>query len=99
MSVFTREGEDMTHEEFLKQQIAERLSQLDLEILEFRAQGRIALTYEDMKVRYGVGTNKARSIIRGIRSICGGGKLGEGKVLPSEVRYWESQVDMRVVRL
>ena len=65
MSVFTREGEDMTHEEFLKQQIAERLSQLDLEIFEFRAQGRIALTYEDMKVRYGVGTNKARTKFAG----------------------------------
>lgn len=77
----------------------ERLTALDVEIREFREQGRIALTYEDIQVRYGVGIVKAREIIRGIRSVCGGGKLGEGKVLPSEVRYWESLVDTRQVRL
>ena len=49
--------------------------------------------------RYGVGIGKARSIIRGIRSVCGGGKLGEGKVLPSEVIYWENLIDQRKVRL
>ena len=79
--------------------IERRLTALDIEIREFRAQGRIALTYEDIMERYGVGINQARSIIRGIRSVCGGGKLGVGKVLPSEVRYWESLVDQRQVRL
>ena len=76
-----------------------RLTALDVEIREFRAQGRVALTYTDIMERYGVGVSKARSIIRGIRSVCGGGKLGEGKVLPSEVIYWESLVDNRTVRL
>lgn len=99
MKLIIKEGDGMTHVEFEQKQSKERLSALDVEIREFRAQGRVALTYEDMKVRYGVGTNKARGIIRGIRQICGGGKLGEGKVLPSEVLYWESQVDMREVRL
>lgn len=79
--------------------IERRLTALDIEIREFRAQGRIALTYEDIMERYGVGINQARNIIRGIRSVCGGGKLGVGKVLPSEVRYWESLVDQRQVRL
>lgn len=79
--------------------IEQRLSALDIEIREFRAQGRIALTYPDIMERYGVGIGKARGIIRAIRSVCGGGKLGEGKVLPSEVIYWESLVDARRVRL
>ncbi len=76
-----------------------RLTALDVEIREFRAQGQIALTYEDIMVRYGVKETKARAILRAIRSVCGGGKLGEGRVLPSEVIYWESLVDARKVRL
>lgn len=76
-----------------------RVSALDIEIKEFRLQGCIALTYKDIMNRYGVGTGKAREIIRGIRSVCGGGKLGEGRVLPTEVLYWESLVDTRTVRL
>ena len=76
-----------------------RMTALDIEIKEFRAQGRIALNYEDIMMRYGVGSGKARDIIRGIRTICGGGKLGSGKVLPAEVLYWESLVDTRKVRL
>lgn len=76
-----------------------RMTALDIEIKEFRAQGRIALNYEDIMMRYGVGPGKARNIIRGIRTICGGGKLGSGKVLPAEVLYWESLVDARKVRL
>ena len=89
----------MTHTEAMMERSAERLTALDVEIREFRAQGRIALTYADMMERYGVGVSKARNIIRGIRSVCGGGKLGEGRVLPSEVLYWESLVDARQVRL
>ena len=77
----------------------EKLTALDVEIREFREQGRIALDYKDIQARYGVGIGKARGIIRGIRSVCGGGKLGEGRVLPSEVIYWESLVDTRRVRL
>ena len=76
-----------------------RLSTLDLEIREFREQGRIALNYKDIMRRYAVGKDKAYSIIRGIRSVCGGGKLGSGKVLPSEVFYWESLVETKKVRL
>ncbi|MBP3376225.1 MAG: hypothetical protein J6L83_05630 [Clostridia bacterium] len=89
----------MTHVEFLQKQSEQRLTLLDVEIREFRAAGRIALTYEDMMVRYGVGIVQARNIIRAIRSKCGGGKLGGAKVLPSEVLYWESLIDMREVRL
>lgn len=77
----------------------ERLTALDIEIRELREQGRIALDYKDIQARYGVGITNAREIIRGIRSVCGGGKLPTGKVLPSEVKYWESLVDKRTVRL
>ena len=74
-----------------------RMTALDIEIAEFRRQGRVALTYEDIMERYGIGQAKAYQIIRSIRSVCGGGKLGQGKVLPSEVRYWESLVDTTFV--
>jgi hypothetical protein len=77
----------------------ERLTALDIEIRELREQGRIALDYKDIQARYGVGITNAREIIRGIRSMCGGGKLPTGKVLPSEVKYWEGLVDKRTVRL
>ena len=76
-----------------------RLTELDIEIKEFRAQGKVALNYKDIMARYGVGRTRALEIIRGIRSVCGGGKLGSGKVLPSEVVYWESLIDKRMVRL
>lgn len=77
----------------------ERLTALDIEIRELREQGRIALDYKDIQARYGVGITNAREIVRGIRSVCGGGKLPAGKVLPSEVKYWEGLVDKRTVRL
>ena len=89
----------MSYIDILKDESQERLTALDIEIREFREQGQIALTYPDIMTRYGVGENRARGIIRGIRSVCGGGKLGAGKVLPSEVAYWESLVDTRKVRL
>ena len=41
--------------------------------------------------RYDVGLNKALDIIRVIRETCGGGSLPAGKVLPSEVAYWENK--------
>ena len=89
----------MTYKEQLVEESIEQMTALDIQIREFREQGRIALAYPDIMERYGVGIGKAREIIRGIRSVCGGGKLGEGKVLPSEVLYWESLVSTRRVRL
>lgn len=76
-----------------------RVAELDIQIREFKAQGQIALTYKDMMVRYGVKETKARAILRAIRSVCGGGKLGQGRVLPSEVLYWEGLVIKANVRL
>lgn len=76
-----------------------RVTELDVQIREFKAQGQIALTYKDIMVRYGVQETKARAILRAIRSVCGGGKLGQGRVLPSEVVYWESLVVKKTVRL
>lgn len=99
MSHFIKVGDGMTCVERLQQESEQRLTALDVEIREFRAEGCVALTYEDMMVRYGVGIVQARNIIRAIRSKCGGGKLGGAKVLPSEVLYWESLIDMREVRL
>ena len=76
-----------------------RLTELDIQIREFREQGRVSLNYEDIMRRYAVGRTRALEIIRGIRSVCGGGKLGSGKVLPSEVLYWESLIIKKNVRL
>jgi flagellar biosynthesis/type III secretory pathway protein FliH len=56
------------------------------------------LDVNDIMERYGVGINKAHQILRGIRSVCGGGKLdSNGRVLVAEVKYWESLVDTRYV--
>lgn len=52
----------------------------------------VCLDVEGLMERYGVGRNKALELMRCIRSTCGGGKLGAGKVLMSEVRHWESIV-------
>ncbi|MBE6547953.1 MAG: hypothetical protein E7667_03620 [Ruminococcaceae bacterium] len=79
------------------EQMERRMTALDVEIAEFRGQGQVALTCADIMKRYCVGQAKAYQIIRAIRSVCGGGKLGQGKVLPSEVRYWESLVDTTFV--
>ena len=76
-----------------------RITELELQVKELRAQGRVAFDYKDIMVRYGVGEGKARGIIRGIRSVCGGGKLGSGKVLPDEILYWESLIEKKFVRL
>ena len=89
----------MCYKQQLIEESEERITSLDIQIREFREQGRVALTYKDIMARYGVGVSKARGIIRGIRSVCGGGKLGGAKVLPSEVLYWENLVDARRVRL
>ena len=49
--------------------------------------------------RYGgIGEAKARSILEGVRHVCGGGKIGLAtKVLKSELEYWESIVDKQFV--
>ena len=89
----------MTCVELLAKESEEQLTAIDVEIREFREQGRVALNLEDIMVRYDVGTVQARDIIRSIKSVCGGGKLGAGKVLPAEVVYWESLIDTRKVRM
>ena len=66
------------------------LSALDREIREVRAAAKVVIRYQDIMERYGVGIVKARNIIREIRKTCGGGKLGAGMVLPSELEYWET---------
>ena len=63
---------------------------LDREIREAREAAKTAIRYTDIMERYGVGIVKARNIIRDIRRTCGGGKLGAGMVLPSELEYWEN---------
>ena len=49
--------------------------------------------------RYGgkIGINKAYQIIHAVRQVCGGGKLGSGLVLVSELEYWESLVNKEFV--
>ncbi len=80
-------------------ELDQKIKDLNKEIREFQGEGKIALEVEDIMERYHVGRARAYDIIRGIRSVCGGGKLGEGKVLPTEARYWESLVETRKVRL
>lgn len=47
------------------------------------------LTTQDVAQRYGVCLKKAQEIIRGCEYLNGGLLLGKGKVLPSELKYWE----------
>lgn len=52
------------------------------------------LSLNDVQERYKVGLNKAHEIIRAIRHVSNGGKLGcSSLVLLSEAEYWESLVD------
>lgn len=49
---------------------------------------------KDIMERYDISQNKAYEILQAIRQLCNGGKLGAGaKVLPSELKYWESTVE------
>ncbi|MBQ7347760.1 MAG: hypothetical protein IJW55_07370 [Clostridia bacterium] len=66
------------------------MTALDREIRETREAVKTAIRYPDIMERYGVGIVKARNIIRDIRRTCGGGRLGAGMVLPSELEYWET---------
>ena len=46
---------------------------------------------QDIKERYDIGINAAYEIIKKVKRVCGGGKLGPAKVLPSELAFWESR--------
>lgn len=59
----------------------------------FKKESKKTLNAEDIAERYGVGINKAKSILRDIRRVCNGGKINDSKVLPAEADYWESLVD------
>lgn len=53
---------------------------------------------EAIAKRYDIGINAARDVLKGIRHVCNGGKLGScSKVLVSELKYWESLVDKQYV--
>lgn len=66
---------------------------------ELQEEKRAALTFRDIMARYGCGESSARNIIRSIRAACGGGLLPRGKVLASELHYWESNPKKEQVRL
>ena len=57
------------------------------------------LTVENVSERYGgISKAKAYEIMRGVRHVCGGGKLGhDGMILRAELEYWESIVDKRYI--
>lgn len=69
-----------------------------MSIEDYIAEKKTALTAADIMKMFGVGRNKAYGIIRQIRCECGGGKLGAGKVLPSELEYWANTPDKRKVK-
>lgn len=62
-----------------------------------RARGEVKKTYltvEDVAARYDVGKTKAGEIMRAVRHCCNGGKLDhDGRILLSELEYWESIPD------
>lgn len=54
------------------------------------------LDREMLKARYGgkIGDSKAYEIMRAVRQVCGGGRLGsDSLILRVELEYWESIVD------
>ena len=59
----------------------------------------VAMDFRDIKPRYRCGETRARAIVRSIRACCGGGKLPRGKVLASELAYWESLPIKEEVRI
>lgn len=53
--------------------------------------------YRDIMERYGIGENKARSLLIQIRRACNGGMIGSASVVKrSELLYWETLVDKGV---
>jgi hypothetical protein len=60
------------------------------------------MTVDDIIAYYdgNIGKSKAYEIMRGVRSVCGGGKLGSDRVIAlADFKYWESLVDKTTVRL
>jgi len=55
------------------------------------------LDKSDIMNRYDCGINKAKSIIKSIKE-ASGGVLGKGKVLPSEIEYWERKIIERKMK-
>ena len=60
---------------------------------------QVWLGVDEIMERYGCKKSKAYEYIRAIRACCGGGKLGQGRVLIAEVEYWENDVIKERVRL
>lgn len=56
------------------------------------------LTVDDVAARYGISQGKAYDIMRAVRHCCNGGKLRhDGKILRSELEWWESQPEVKFV--
>lgn len=75
-----------------------QLSVLDREIRTTRMGEKVALEFTDMMEIYGCGIVKAHEYINEIRRTCGGGRLGAGKVLPSEHEYWRNHPKTNYVK-
>lgn len=67
--------------------------------LELQDARTAVLTYRDIMNRYCCGINRAKTIICSVRACCGGGKLPKGKILASELAYWESLPIKKEVRI
>ena len=56
------------------------------------------LTVEDVAARYGISKGKAYMIMQAVRHCCNGGKLDhDGKILRSELEWWESKPEVKFV--
>lgn len=52
----------------------------------------------DIMQMYDCSETIALGYIRAIRETCGGGKLAKGKVLPSELEYWQTLIPVKEVK-
>lgn len=52
----------------------------------------------DIMQMYDCSETIALGYIRAIRETCGGGKLSKGKVLPSELEYWQTLIPVKEVK-
>lgn len=59
---------------------------------------RAYLDKYDIMRRYDVGMNKALCIMRGIQEFNGGGALGKGRILRTELEYWEANRGVKTER-
>lgn len=56
------------------------------------------LTVDDVAARYCISKGKAYEIMVAVRHCCNGGKLNhDGKILRSELEWWESQPEVKFV--